>query len=197
MFSDLTGRFPATTIDGSQYILLSVYKTYIHIELLASRVESSIIDAYSRTYQWFSQLGHFVQFQVMNNEAPKGLRQHFISADIKYEFVPLFTKQSNKAEKRAIQTFKRHFIAILAGTHPSFPINFWHELIPQAEITLNMLRTFADQPNISRQPPKALRLPQPPASSMRNHYRPAQLHPRDMGQLWTHWLLPKARIITL
>jgi hypothetical protein len=84
----------------------------------------------------------------MDNEASKGLRQRFISADIKYEFVPPFTKRSNKAE-RAIQTFKRHFIAILAGTHPSFPINFWHELIQQADITLNMLRAFADQPNIS------------------------------------------------
>ena len=62
--------------------------------------------------------------------------------------MPPFTKRSNKAE-RAIQTFKRHFISILAGTHPSFPINFWNELIPQAEITLNMMRAFADQPNIS------------------------------------------------
>jgi hypothetical protein len=149
MFSDFNGRFPTTAIDGSQYILLSVYKKYIHIELLASRAEASIIDAYSRTYQWFFQLGHFAQFQVMDNEAPKGLRQHFIATDIKYEFVPPFTKRSNKAEQ-AIQTFKRHFIAILlAGTRPSFPINFWHELIPQAEITLNMLRAFADQPNIS------------------------------------------------
>jgi hypothetical protein len=53
MFSDLTGRFPATAMEGSQYILLSVYKCYIHLELLASRVESAIIDAYSRTYQCF------------------------------------------------------------------------------------------------------------------------------------------------
>jgi hypothetical protein len=126
-------------------------RAHIHLELLAGRVESSIIDAYSRTYQGFSQLGHFVQFQVMDNEAPKkGLRQHFISSDIKYEFVPPFTKRSNKAE-RAIQTFKRHFISILAGTHLSFSINLWHELILQAEITLNitMMRAFADQPNIS------------------------------------------------
>ncbi len=84
----------------------------------------------------------------MDNEAPKGLRQHFIAHDIQYRFVPPFTKRSNKAEP-AIQTFKRHFIAILAGTHPSLTINFWHELIPQAEITLNMIRAFADQPNIS------------------------------------------------
>ncbi len=135
-------------MDGSQYILLSVYKRYIHIELLASRSEAPIIDAYSRTYQCCFQLGHYVQFQVIDNEAPKGLRQHFIIHDIQYQFVPPFYKRSNKAE-RAIQTFKRHFIAILAGTHPSFPINFWHELIPQSEITLNTMRAFADQPNIS------------------------------------------------
>ena len=148
MFSDLTGRFPATARDGSQYILLSVYKRYIHLELLASRSDAAIIDAFTRTHQWFIQLGHFVQFQVMDNEAPKSLRQHFIAQDIQFEFVPPFTHRANKAE-RAIQTFKRHFISILAGTHPSFPIDFWHELIPQAEITLNMMRAFADQRNIS------------------------------------------------
>ena len=50
MFSDLTGRFPATARDGSQYILLSVYKRYIHLELLASRSDSAIVDAFSRTH---------------------------------------------------------------------------------------------------------------------------------------------------
>jgi hypothetical protein len=145
MFSDLTERFPATARDGSQYIILSVYNRYIHLELLASRSDSAIIDAFSRTHQWLIHLGHFVQFQVMDNEAPKGLRQHFIAQNIQYEFGPPFTHRANKAE-RAIQTFKRHFIS---GTHPSFPIDFWHELVPQAEFTLNMMRAFADQRNIS------------------------------------------------
>jgi hypothetical protein len=72
--------------------------------------------------------------------------EHHIS--LTYECVPPYNKRSNKAE-RAIQTFKRHFITILAGTHPSFPINFWHELISQAELTLNMMRSYADQPTIS------------------------------------------------
>ena len=81
-------------------------------------------------------------------EAPKGLQLHFRASHITYECVPPYNKRANKAE-RAIQTFKRHFITILAGTHPSFPINFWHELIPQAELTLNMMRSYADQPTIS------------------------------------------------
>jgi hypothetical protein len=85
---------------------------------------------------------------VLDNEAPKGLQLHFRASKIKYQCVPPYNKRANKAE-RAIQTFKRHFITILAGTHPSFPINFWHELIPQAKITLNMMRAYADQPSIS------------------------------------------------
>jgi hypothetical protein len=47
MFCDVTRRFPATAMD----LLLSVYKRYIHLELLASRTKAPIIDAYSRTYQ--------------------------------------------------------------------------------------------------------------------------------------------------
>jgi hypothetical protein len=147
MFSDLTDRFPATAMDGSQYILLSVYKRYIHLELLPNRTETSLIIAYSDVHTWFAHLGHNIQFQVLDKEAPKGLQLHFRANKIKYQCVPPYNKQANKAE-RAIQTFKRHFITILAGTHPSFPINFWHELIPQAEITLNIMRAYADQPSI-------------------------------------------------
>ncbi len=131
MFSDLTGRFPATAMDGSQYILLSVYKRYIHLELLPSRTESPLITAYGKVHLWFTHLGHKIKFQVLDNEAPQGLLLHFRANHIKYECAPPFNHRTNKAE-RAIQTFKRHFISILAGTHPSFPINFWHELIPQA-----------------------------------------------------------------
>ena len=148
MFSDLTGRFPATAMDGSQYILLSIYKTYIHLELLPNHTEASLILAYNNVHTWFATLGHYIRFQVLDNEAPKGLQLHFRAARIPYECVPPYNKRAIKAE-RAIQTFKRHFITILAGTHPSFPINFWHELIPQAEMTLNMMRPYADQPPIS------------------------------------------------
>ena len=135
-------------MNGSQYILLSVYKRYIHLELLPNRTEASLVLAYSNVHAWFTNLGHSIKFQVLDNEAPKGLQLHFRASHITYECVPPYNKRANKAE-RAIQTFKRHFITILAGAHPSFPINFWNELIPQAELTLNMMRSYADQPTIS------------------------------------------------
>ncbi len=48
-----------------------------------------------------------------------------------------------------VVTFKRHFVSVLASTHPAFPINHWPELLPQAEMTLNMMRPYADLPTIS------------------------------------------------
>jgi hypothetical protein len=108
MFSDLTGRFPATAMDGSQYILLSVYKRYIHLELLPNRTEPSLIIAYNNVHTWFAHLGHYIQFQVLDNEAPKGLQLHFRASNIRYQCVPPYNKRANKAE-RAIQTFKRLF----------------------------------------------------------------------------------------
>ena len=45
----------------------------------------------------------------------------------------------NQAE-RAIRTFKDHFLAILAGVDSAFPPYLWDLLLPQAKLTLNLLR---------------------------------------------------------
>ena len=44
------------------------------------------------------------------------------------------------AVERAVRTWKNHFIAILAVVNPLFPIANWCRLIPQANITLNLMR---------------------------------------------------------
>jgi hypothetical protein len=62
--------------------------------------------------------------------------------------VPPHDHQCNQTEK-AIQTFKGHFISILCGTDKDFPLHLWSQLLPQAEDTLNMLRTAQLQPTIS------------------------------------------------
>jgi hypothetical protein len=38
-------------------------------------------------------------------------------------------------------TFKQHFVARLSSVDPSFPMHLWDRLLPQAEITLNLLWT--------------------------------------------------------
>jgi hypothetical protein len=62
--------------------------------------------------------------------------------------VPPDTHCRNLAEL-AIQTFKSHFIAILAGLDPSFPITLWDILLLQAILTLNFLRQAKVDPSVS------------------------------------------------
>ena len=70
------------------------------------------------------------------------------SNNIKYQLTPSGNHSRNAAE-RAIQTFKHHFIAGLSSVHPAFPLRLWDKLIPQAVITLNLLRPSRLNPNLS------------------------------------------------
>ena len=62
--------------------------------------------------------------------------------------VPPHTHRRNLAE-RAIQTWKNHFKAGLASIDPNFPLTEWDRLIPQANITLNLLRGARTNPMLS------------------------------------------------
>ena len=59
--------------------------------------------------------------------------------NIDYQKVPPHVHRRNAA-KRAIRTFKNHFIAGLCSLDKKFPIHLWDKLLEQAEITLNLLQ---------------------------------------------------------
>ncbi len=46
--------------------------------------------------------------------------------------------QRNAAEV-AICNFKAHFLSILAGVADNFPPSLWDRLLPQTEITINLI----------------------------------------------------------
>jgi hypothetical protein len=56
--------------------------------------------------------------------------------------------RQNRAEL-AIRTFKDHFLAILAGVNSAFPPYLWDLLLPQDELTLNLLHQVTLNPRIS------------------------------------------------
>jgi hypothetical protein len=76
------------------------------------------------------------------------LKNFFTVNDIAYQLVPPHCHRRNAAE-RAISTFKEHFLAGLSSVYPSFPLHLWDILLPQAEITLNILRTSRLHPQLS------------------------------------------------
>jgi hypothetical protein len=61
--------------------------------------------------------------------------------------VPPHCHRRNAAE-RAIRTFKEQFVAGLSSVDPSFTMHLWDRLLPQAEITLNLLRTSRLHPQL-------------------------------------------------
>jgi hypothetical protein len=62
--------------------------------------------------------------------------------------VPPHCHRRNAAE-RAICTFKEHFVSGISSVDPTFPFHLWDILLPQAEITLNLLRTSRLHPQLS------------------------------------------------
>jgi hypothetical protein len=69
---------------------------------------------------------------------------------IDYQLTPAGLHRRNSA-KKAVQTFKNHFIAGLCSTNPNFPLNLWDKLLPQAMLTLNLLRPSRINPQLSAQ----------------------------------------------
>jgi hypothetical protein len=64
------------------------------------------------------------------------------------KLVPPGCHRCNAAEV-AIRNFKAHFLSVLAGTADNFPPSLWDKLLPQTEITLNLLRQSNATPTIS------------------------------------------------
>ena len=74
--------------------------------------------------------------------------KELIRETCKLELMSPYCHQRNIAEV-AIKNFKAHFISILAGVDADFPIYLWDKLLPQAELTLNLLRQSNTNPAVS------------------------------------------------
>ena len=90
-----------------------------------------------------------VNLQILDNEASADYKKVIkLKWNANYQLVPPNTNQRNAAE-RAIRTLKAHFIAIFTGVAPDPPINLWDLLLPQTELTLNLLRQATLDPSRS------------------------------------------------
>jgi hypothetical protein len=69
-----------------------------------------------------------IKKHTLDNEASDALKQYIRQQQIQFELVPPGNHRHNQAE-RAIQNFKAHFIAILAGVDDKFPLSLWCHLL--------------------------------------------------------------------
>jgi hypothetical protein len=115
---------------------------------MKSRSASEWVKSYDIVHQELTIKGFKPKLQTLDNEASAALKNFFTVNDIAYQLVPPHCHRRNAAE-RAIRTFKEHFVAGISSVDPSFPLHLWDRLLPQAEITLNLLRTLRLHPQLS------------------------------------------------
>jgi hypothetical protein len=67
---------------------------------------------------------------------------------VEYQLVPPHCHRQNAAE-RAICTFEEHVVEGVASVDPDFPLHLWERILPQAEMTLNLLLKSRQHPQLS------------------------------------------------
>ena len=104
---------------------------------------------YNKIIQRLTDNKLIVDLQILDNKASAEYKRAIKTKwNDNYQLVPPNTHRRNAAE-RAIRTFKAHFLSILAGVAPDFPRNLWYLLLPQTELTLNLLRQATLDPTRS------------------------------------------------
>ena len=141
IYTDQTGAFPILSSKGNRYIfILYHYDTNsILAEPIRNRTAGELVKAHDKLVKSLVQRGYSPKLHILDNEASQLLKEYNNESKIKYQLVPPHTHRRNAAE-RAIRTWKNHFVATLCTTNKNFPMHLWCRLLPQATMTLNMMR---------------------------------------------------------
>lgn len=150
IYTDQTGRFPVQSYSGNNYIMI-IYAYSVNAilaEPIKNRSESELVRAYKNAFEYLTQKGFAPTSHWIDNEAPEGMKLFDRKYGVEMQLTPPYVHRRNAAE-RAIRTFKNHLIAGLASTHEIFPLYLWDTLLPQAHLTLNLMRPFRGNNAIS------------------------------------------------
>jgi hypothetical protein len=140
IFTNQTGRFIALSSNGNNYLLVlyDYNSKNILAEPMKTRTCASILNAYKTLHSSLCAAGLRPKLQRLDNKCSKPLKDFMQTEDVDFQLVPPGMHRRNAA-KRAIRTFKNHFIAGLCSVDKNFPLHLWDRLLPQAVISLNLL----------------------------------------------------------
>jgi hypothetical protein len=191
------GRFPTTSLSGNKYVLIMYdYDSNIIISApMKKRGDKEMVRAFDILIQSLILCGLKPLLQCLDNEASLALRNYLTKQGITYQLAPPHIHRRNNAE-RAIHTFKNHVIAGLCSVDPNFRLKLWDKILPQATITLNLLRKSRINPRMStyaqlngyfdfNRTPLA-----PPGTRIKAHEKPYQRASWDPPGLDGHYLGP-------
>jgi hypothetical protein len=150
MYTDQTGKFPKKSSKGNHYImvLIEIDNNAILVEAMKNCTMGEMIRAYLVLVTRLRNAGITPKMHILNNECLEEFKVQIWMNNMTFQLVPPHDHRRNIA-KKAIQNIKAHFISILCGTDKDSPLHLWCRLLPQAEHTLNMLRSARVASNVS------------------------------------------------
>ncbi len=139
--TDQAGAFSVTSQRGYRYIMVGIHidANYIFCKLMKNRMEGKMITAYQKMVDRMEIAGLGLKHHWLDNECSENFKKCIKKNHMTWELVLPDCHQRNIA-KRAIQTFKNHFVAILSGVDDRFPLSLWCHLVRPAAPTINLLR---------------------------------------------------------
>jgi hypothetical protein len=122
-------------------VMVEIDSNTIRIKPMKNRKDAKMIWAYSALMLQLKRAGIVPKKHVLNNEVSENMKNHIRDmCKLDMELVPPGCHRRNAA-KVAICNFKAHFLSVLAGVVANnFPPNLWDWLLPQTEITINLIQ---------------------------------------------------------
>jgi hypothetical protein len=115
---------------------------------MKNQAGGELILARNRALTRMQQQGINPKHQILNNQALESYKDAIRALAMTYQLVPPDDHRCNMA-KKAIQTFKDHFIRVLSGCTATMPIHLWCRLLPQIKRQLLLLGQSQLHPNLS------------------------------------------------
>ncbi len=150
MDTDITSAFPVRSFKSMQYMFVAyIYNlNAIIFRTMPSCTNASMVQAFTKVISILKAEGYHPALNVMDNKCSAMVKKYIRSELINIQLTPPHNHWVN-ATKRAIATFKEHFIAALTTVDMLCPLQLWDEFLPQVKCTLNMLRFSQQSPKQS------------------------------------------------
>jgi hypothetical protein len=150
LYTNNTGRLPIRACSGNQYITIA-FHSHCNTILCTPYVNRSDTDWPPTTLSCPAKptVGTMLTSKSSTTKSAPNSKPPFVDkGKVWYQLVPSDVHRLNAA-KHAIQTFKSHFLTIIASLPPAFPHYLWDLLLPQTKVTLKLLCQSSITPSMS------------------------------------------------
>jgi hypothetical protein len=103
-------------------VLAKVDSNAILVEPMKNRTAGEMVCTYQVLIDRLNSAGIFPKVHILDNKCSDDMMKTIKSNKMDFQLVPPHDHCCNLA-KKAIQTFKDHFVAILCGADKSFPLH--------------------------------------------------------------------------